>query len=118
MDYQPRTYRHQVQKKGLVSFQVVVKETDLHIQAERPLAAEARESVLRHRDILENFISLHPAFATTLMPWPDDGPMPGIVREMVAAGREARVGPMAAVAGAIAAGVGRDLLTPFPGGDC
>ena len=108
--YQPRTYRTQVRKKGLAAFQVVARETDLHIQADTLLETAALDSILRHRGVLENYISLHPGFATTLIPWPDGTPMPSPVREMVAAARIAGVGPMAAVAGAMAEAVGRDLL--------
>jgi ApbE superfamily uncharacterized protein (UPF0280 family) len=110
MDYQPRTYRNDVQKAGLSVFQVVVKETDLHIQADQPLETAAKDSILRHREILENYIQMYPNFATTLRPWPEEGPRPFLIDEMIRAGRRAGVGPMAAVAGAIAACVGGDLL--------
>ncbi len=110
MDYQPRTYRNDVQKSGLSAFRVVVKETDLHIQADEPLESIAKESILKHRGVLENYIQMCPEFATTLAPWPGEGPRPYIIDEMIRAGRLAGVGPMAAVAGAIAACVGDDLM--------
>ena len=47
----------------------------------------------------------------TLKPWQINGPAPIIVRDMVNAGNKAGVGPMAAVAGAIAEYVGLDLLS-------
>jgi ApbE superfamily uncharacterized protein (UPF0280 family) len=96
--------------RNLSAFRVAVQETDLWIQADRPLAAAARESVLRHRHRLEGFIRQFPAFATSMVPWPLDGPAPPIVRQMCAAAARSRVGPMAAVAGAVAAAVGTDLL--------
>lgn len=111
MPYQPRTYRNNIQKQGLASFRVVVKETDLHIQAEGHLEGYARERVLYHRGVLENYMARYPTFATTLTPWLADEPRPAMIEEMVQAGRRAGVGPMAAVAGAIAAFVGTDLLT-------
>lgn len=110
MPYQPRTYRNDVRKAGLSAFRVVVKETDLHIRADLPIEAVAKESILHHRGILENYIRMHPEFATTLAPWPGEGPKPLLIDEMTRAGRQAGVGPMAAVAGAIAACVGNDLL--------
>ncbi len=109
--HQPRTYRNRIQTPGLVAFQVVVKETDLHIQADRELEAFSRQRVLYHRDILEKYIIRYPEFATTLTPWGGNEPKPAMVEDMVWAGRQAGVGPMAAVAGAIAANVGTDLLT-------
>jgi ApbE superfamily uncharacterized protein (UPF0280 family) len=110
MNFQPRTYRKKVQKKGLVAFRVVVQETDLHIQADCDYETFARERILYHRGILEKYIARNPAFATTMVPWPGDAPKPILVQEMVRAGRRAGVGPMAAVAGAIAEAIGTDLL--------
>ena len=62
------------------------------------------------RGYLEAYIQAHPDFRDTLVPWPVSGPMPKIVRDMAVAGRLAGVGPMAAVAGAVAEDVGLDLL--------
>ena len=107
--HQPRTYRQGLHRR-LPAFRVVVEQTDLWIQADRCLAAVARESVLHHRHQLEGFIRRFPGFAGSMLPWPLDGPAPPIVRRMCAAASRARVGPMAAVAGAVAAAVGDDLL--------
>ena len=108
--YQPRTYRALVDTERLTAFTVTVKETDLQVQAQTDLAGPARELVLEHRGYLEAYIRRHPEFVSTLEPWPLTGPAPGIVRDMVAAGAAAGVGPMAAVAGAVAAQVGQGLL--------
>jgi ApbE superfamily uncharacterized protein (UPF0280 family) len=107
--HQARTYRQGLQRR-LPAFRVVVEQTDLWVQADRPLAAAARESVLHHRHQLEGFIRRFPDFAGSMVPWPLEGPAPPIVRRMCAAANRARVGPMAAVAGALAAAVGEDLL--------
>lgn len=109
--YQERTYRQGLRRGNLAAFRVAVQETDLWIQADRPLQAAARESVLHHRHQLEGFIRRYPAFAASMAPWPLSEPAPPIVRQMCAAAAGARVGPMAAVAGALAAAVGSDLLT-------
>ncbi|MFQ5988107.1 MAG: UPF0280 family protein, partial [Dehalococcoidia bacterium] len=53
-----------------------------------------------------------PLFAISLEPLSVGRNAPSLVREMAAAAQKASVGPMAAVAGAIAERVGRDLL-PF-----
>jgi ApbE superfamily uncharacterized protein (UPF0280 family) len=108
--FQPRTYRALVDTGRLTGFTVTVKETDLQVQAQADLADAARELVIEHRGYLEAYIRRHPAFLSTLRPWPATGPAPDIVRDMVAAGAAAGVGPMAAVAGAIAARVGQGLL--------
>ncbi len=110
--YQPRTYRHWIKDKDLVSFQIVVKETDLYIRACRNLRAKALKSVLKHRAPLEQYIKEHPFFLTTLEPYDVDETAPQIVKEIAQATRMVGVGPMAAVAGAIAEAVGKDLV-PF-----
>lgn len=108
---QRRIYRNLINKAGLVSFRVAVKETDLMIQAVSDLKETATELVLRHRGTIESYIQRFPDFLKTLTPWQICGPTPLIIREMAAAGESAGVGPMAAVAGVIAANVGRDLLS-------
>jgi uncharacterized protein len=112
--YQERNYRNQIRDQGLVSFQVTVKETDLHIQATRDLTKLAYTSILHHRYQLEKYITQHPEFYHSLVPIEPDEWAPPIVRDMNGAAHCAGVGPMAAVAGAMAQGVGRDLLKESP----
>jgi len=109
MTYEPRTYRTRMARPGLVGFRVVVQETDLWVLAVRDLSREVREVVLQERRQLEAYIATHPEFLTTLTPWPEDPFAPPVVQQMLDAARVAEVGPMAAVAGAIAAQVGRAL---------
>lgn len=104
-----RSYRHLVQRPQLVAFQVRVQQTDLLILADRDLTSVALTAVVEERRQLEQYIASHPAFLDALTPWPDDPLAPPVVREMIRAGALAGVGPMAAVAGAIAAAVGRRL---------
>lgn len=112
--YQERTYRHQLLSPSLKAFRAVVKETDLHIQAESVLEPEAIDSIITHRHTIESHIETHPAFLTSLSPIRTEKPVPRIIREMTEAGIAAEVGPMAAVAGAIAESVFLDL-SPFSG---
>jgi hypothetical protein len=108
--YEPRTYRDWVSDKNLVSFSAAVKETDLHIRARRDLTAEALAATQRYRADLESYIKSHPIFLTTLKPFEVEQDAPPIVKETADATREVGVGPMAAVAGAIAERVGKELL--------
>ncbi|MCP4110712.1 MAG: UPF0280 family protein [Desulfobacteraceae bacterium] len=108
--YQNRTYRNLVNTGNLIPFKVTVKETDLHIHAEKNLESTSRELILRYRGYLESYIKRNPEFVKTLNPWYIDTPEPVIIQEMAEAGRKAGVGPMAAVAGAIAEHVGKGLL--------
>ena len=109
--YEKRAYRDLIKTGGLKSFGVSVKETDLWICADRLLEGQAREQVFKVRGYIESYITMHPRFLKTLVPWIVDGPAPLIVRDMAEAGHRAGVGPMAAVAGAVAESVGIELLT-------
>ncbi len=108
--YQKRSYRNLIDSGALVSFEVRVRETDLHILAEKDLSEQATHSVHQYRAQLESYISRHPKFLKALVPIPPDPLAPAIVKEMIKAGSDAGVGPMAAVAGTLAEFVGRDLL--------
>jgi len=107
-----RFYRHWIKNNDLVSFSVTEKQTDLYIRCRRNLKNKALKSVLKHRASLETYIERHPLFLTTLDNYKAAAEAPAIVREMSKASQMADVGPMAAVAGAMAEAVGRDLV-PF-----
>jgi ApbE superfamily uncharacterized protein (UPF0280 family) len=111
---EPRFYRHWIKDSGLVSFEVTVKQTDLYIRSQRNLKEKALDSVLKHRSSLDAYIGHHPLFLTTLEPYQSELEAPAIVKEMSRVSQLAGVGPMAAVAGAIAEAVGKDLLAFSP----
>ena len=108
--HQQRTYRNLVNVDKLFTFRVLVKETDLMVHAGKELKSETRKLVLEQRGYLEAYLKAHPEFAASLTPWRLDGLVPPIVADMVGAGANAGVGPMAAVAGAVAEHAGRGLL--------
>jgi len=112
--YEQRFYRHWIKDDDLVSFEVVVEQTDLYIRSRRNLKDKALDSVLKHRGPLESYIGRHPLFLTTLDPYQAEAEAPAIVKEMARVSQLTGVGPMAAVAGAIAEAVGRDLLAFSP----
>ena len=108
--YEKRTYRNLVKTDDLITFEVIVKETDLLVRAERDLSKETRESVLKYRHQLETYIAMNPEFQKSLVPLTEDPYAPEIVRQMIQTSQLAHVGPMAAVAGAMAELVSKDLL--------
>ncbi len=112
--YQPRAYRHWIESKDLVSFTVTIKETDLYISATSNLQRKAERIVLKYREQLEQYIMKNPEFQSSLKPLPVPAGVPLIIKDMLEAGQKANVGPMAAVAGAIAEYVGRELLEFSP----
>lgn len=114
MVWQPRIYRQNMDAVGLVGFEVVHGETDLHISALRDLTAEASAIVRALRDELDGYVARHPHFVESFVPVEVDAGAPRVVRAMAAAARAAGVGPMAAVAGAVAEHVARALAPLSP----
>jgi ApbE superfamily uncharacterized protein (UPF0280 family) len=112
--YEPRTYRHWVKAQDLISFDIVVKETDLYIRASTNLRRKAYKLVLKYRDILERYIERHPTFLTSLEPISVDDDAPRIIKAMAQSTARVGIGPMASVAGAIAEFVGNELLVFSP----
>jgi len=110
MTYEERKYRNMTKARGLTKFTVEDKETDLLILADKNLQKEAHASVLKFRSELENYIIKDPKFLKSLKPHRVGMRSPAIVKKMAQAAKRAKVGPMAAVAGAIAEHVGRDVL--------
>jgi len=110
-EYVERFYRGWTGTKDLVPFEVKVRESDLLILAERRLEQEALSALLATRAAIERYIERDPVFAATHAPHAVDADAPDVVKEMANAAAKWNVGPMAAVAGAVAERVGRALAT-------
>lgn len=110
MKYEKRSYRDLIDRGRRSFYRVTVKETDIYVHTEPQLQDLTRELVLQYRGYIETYVSQFPEFVRTLTPWHIRGPVPNIIRAMAEAGMQAGVGPMAAVAGAVAESVGKDLL--------
>jgi ApbE superfamily uncharacterized protein (UPF0280 family) len=109
-----RNYRRTANPSGLVPFHAAVNQTDLWIAAERDLTGETILSIRANRLELERYISTHPAFLSALAPWTEPVPEGSIVEKMVTAAAAAGIGPMSAVAGALAEAVAHDLSEYSP----
>lgn len=108
--YADRSSYRALQTAGdLTYFRVSVDETDLSIGARRDLRREALAAVLEARRQVLAQIADRPRFRTSLEPLSAHGTESPLIRQMLEAGQKAQVGPMAAVAGAIAEFVGRRL---------
>ena len=103
-------YRDLIKPGGLRSFQIEIKESNLLVLADKKLSKETEEALIWCRRDIEQYIYKHPDFRITFKPFPLEEKMPSIVRAMADAAQEVGVGPMSAVAGAIAEFVGRKLL--------
>ncbi|MCD6293288.1 MAG: UPF0280 family protein [Deltaproteobacteria bacterium] len=120
--YRQRCYR-QPQDFGGGSFEVRIEESDLWISGSgsdacslAELESLACERLLFYRQSLNAFLQRYPDWGESLVPLADAdfSPVPQLARQMMRAARVAGVGPMAAVAGALAQAVGQDLLDTSP----
>ena len=87
----------------LVRHAVSIRETFATVITEEALVPVAEATIRRARVDLERHIISHPGVLTALSPLPGEAGTPEVVRRMTRAAALAGVGPMAAVAGAIAA---------------
>jgi len=114
MEYRHRTYRKMIHGKGMVSFPVSFKESDLWISVDEEsyspqLKKTAYNYLVALREQLEDYILRDQEFQRALIPHHLLPAAPRIARLMAAAAKRAGVGPMAAVAGAVAEMLGRQL---------
>lgn len=110
-----RAYRAAVApQSGEYRFQVGVEQTDLLIVAEKNLQVEIADYVSRIRGEIKNWIMFHPEFAESLVPVDVPDSAPPVVQAMARAAAICDVGPMAAVAGAVAQAVGDRFVTESP----
>jgi len=115
LGYADRFYRQSYRQSDLIHFQVAVAETDLNIGVRKGLytdefAAGLEQAVRAVRRPLEEYIRKDPDFVWALKPHRLLPDAPEIARVMAEAAEKAGVGPMAAVAGAIAEAVGKPLV--------
>ncbi len=110
LSYRRREYRALISETGLLSTQVRIEETDLHVLAQDELREQVTDLILYCRSQLESYIVKYPGFSASLDPLPVDKTAPPLVRDMLSAGIACGVGPMAAVAGTVAEYVGKGLL--------
>jgi ApbE superfamily uncharacterized protein (UPF0280 family) len=109
--YQSRFYRERVKGRDLFIKTITEKETDLQIAVDKELNESfVRERIRLYRSQIEGYINKDKRFLTALKPLEVELGAPLVVRRMAQAAKQAGCGPMAAVAGAIAEFLGRDLL--------
>lgn len=118
MEYQQRTYREHLKEGRWRSFTCKVKETDLWIGVDTAsyqpeMAAFTEEIVLRLRKEMETYLDTDKEYSHTLCPYSPDESAPSILKEMATAARQAGIGPMSAVAGAVAQRVGQSIQQKF-----
>ncbi|MDD5668452.1 MAG: UPF0280 family protein [Candidatus Omnitrophica bacterium] len=109
--YQDRFYREWIYTRRLYECRVSVMETDLQVLTDKPLEAGfLEEKIVSFRADIEQYSIRDDLFQKNLKPIVVELTAPSIVKKMSRAARLANVGPMAAVAGAIAQGIGECLI--------
>src|SRR5690554_6624506 len=108
--YRKRFYRQYFKGENLQFFNVTVEETDLMIGADRNISKEAECIVKEYRSQIKSYIKRHPDYYESLVPVKAEDDAPVIIKRMCDAARAVSVGPMAAVAGAVAQMTGMELL--------
>lgn len=114
-----RFYRNLSCNGRLSSFTVKVKESDLWIAVSSDayrveMVKEVEEALWQRRLQIEAYLAAHPDFKNSLEPSFSLEGAPKLIGVMARAGNRAGVGPMAAVAGALAEDVGKLLLREAP----
>lgn len=116
--YVQRDYRRRFREDRWVHFTVECRETDLCIGIDRAswreeIPAFARRFVEALRTEMDVWIAGHSEYARALVPQEATEDAPGIFHEMAAAARRSGIGPMSAVAGAVARRMGEALKARF-----
>lgn len=118
MEYINRTYREHFRKDRWEHFVAKYKETDLWIGVDRKsfrhgMVAYANRLIREVRSEMDAYLEKDPAYATSLIPYPVSPDAPFIFRAMSVAADKSGIGPMSAVAGAVARKVGEALKAEF-----
>lgn len=105
-------YRSRYHATGLKRVSICEEQSNLVVATTNDARTTAHSSLLANRRALKSHIGQNPEFLTSLVPVLLEQPSnhPEIVRRMAEASTKTGVGPMAAVAGAIADMVGRSLV--------
>lgn len=118
MEYINRTYRDHFSQERWSSFTIRHKETDLWIGVDpvswqKEMVGFSEEYIRQLRQQMDRWIECHPAYARSLLPYAAPHSAPAIFRKMSAVARKSHIGPMSAVAGAVALQLGKALKKQF-----
>ena len=97
------------QENGLITCQFRIGESNIMISSDKPIKTIARKLLTQIRGNIKKYIQIHPEFSESFSPITINRNAPAIIKQMSKASHSANVGPMAAVAGAIAEELGKGL---------
>jgi ApbE superfamily uncharacterized protein (UPF0280 family) len=104
-----RFYRDFTESARWKSSRVRIETSDLYIRADKDVSGQAEEIIRRLRKEIRDHIDRQDTFHTSLTPVERLEKIPEVIGMMYEASERAGVGPMAAVAGAVAEITGRAL---------
>lgn len=118
-EWNERFYREQMTGKGMERIRIREEESDLLLFLSQRIDEKDVVQILRElRKELQEYITYDPRFLTSLVPIPLDHhssrELEPLLKKMEQAAYKADVGPMAAVAGAIAEELGLALQEKYP----
>lgn len=118
MDYRNRTYRDHFRQDRWTYFVAGYKETDLCIGVDKAswqpgMIAFAEQFIRELRAEMDTWLATDPGYAVALVPYAASVHAPQIFREMSAVAEVSGIGPMSAVAGAVALKTGKALKDRF-----
>lgn len=118
MEYIQRTYRKHFRQDRWRHFVAKYKETDLwigvdHKSFHKDMPSFTDRLIRRIRIEMEAYLAKDPDYARSLMPYQASPDAPLIFRAMSAVADKSGIGPMSAVAGAVARKVGEALKAEF-----
>lgn len=119
--YTARSYRAASARADERTFQAFIEESDLWItcgkgyfDAAGDLPARVTEKLREVRAAIKGWLRLQPEFGPSLVPLEVPESAPDIIKNMARGGLRWQVGPMAAVAGAVAEEVARAFMDESP----
>jgi Uncharacterized conserved protein len=117
-EYKDRTYRDAFRSDRWRGFVVQYKEADIWVGVDKvsfvPVMQDfALESIRRLRDEMDEYLSIDPDYARSLIPYEPMADAPQLMKQMAKASHKAGIGPMASVAGAFAVHIAKELKTHF-----
>ncbi len=101
--------KSKTQKNGLKTCQFRIGESNLMISSNKPVQQIAKKFLIKIRSEIKNYIKIHPEFSESFKPVKIKKDAPAIIKKMSKASHSADIGPMAAIAGAIAEELGKNL---------
>ncbi|MFH1577792.1 MAG: UPF0280 family protein [Candidatus Omnitrophota bacterium] len=107
-----RFYREWTSAEGFIKTDIAVRETDLAILTDKPFEKVwFRQKIIDLRRDIQDYAAKDKRFLSALLPIAVESGAPDIIKQMAGAAKAANVGPMAAVAGAVAQLLAADLLS-------